>query len=124
MLGLGFFVMIFAARIAVAGGFPSPLWLVLMYLLHTTGELALSPVGLSTVTKLAPKRLVGQMMGIWFISISLGNLIAGRVAGRFDPEALVQMPSLFLTITLSTVGAGVILAIASPAMKKWMGGVH
>jgi proton-dependent oligopeptide transporter, POT family len=121
LLGLGFVVMIFAARIAVAGGFPSPMWLVLTYLLHTSGELALSPVGLSAVTKLAPRRFVGQMMGIWFISISLGNLIAGRIAGRFDPEQLEQMPDLFLTIVLSTIGAGVVLAIASRPMRKWIG---
>lgn len=121
MLGLGFGVMVFAAQIAVAGGFPSPMWLVLMYLLHTTGELALSPVGLSTVTKLAPRRLVGQMMGIWFISISLGNLIAGRIAGNFDPEQLSQMPDLFLTITLWTVGAGVVLALLARPMRAWIG---
>lgn len=82
-LGLGFFVMVAAAKLAIdakVGAY----WLILTYLLHTTGELCLSPVGLSTITKLAPKRIVGQMMGIWFLATSLGNLIAGLVAGRFD----------------------------------------
>jgi POT family proton-dependent oligopeptide transporter len=72
----------------------SPLWLIVVYLLLTFGELCLSPVGLSLVTKLAPARLVGSMMGVWFLSISLGNYAAGWVAGLFnasDETALVQL---------------------------------
>ena len=88
LLGLGFLAMVGASNIVVnglsngvkAGSF----WLILTYFLHTTGELALSPVGLSTTTKLAPKRYVGQMMGIWFVGTAFGNLIAGLAAGRFD----------------------------------------
>jgi dipeptide/tripeptide permease len=76
--------MVGASARAAAGVQVSPMWLVLTYLLHTIGELALSPVGLSTVTKLAPQRMVGQMMGVWFMSISLGNLMAGQVAGQFE----------------------------------------
>lgn len=82
-LGLGFLVMVGAAKLAIDSKVGAQ-WLVLTYLLHTTGELCLSPVGLSTITKLAPKRIVGQMMGIWFLATSLGNLIAGLAAGRFD----------------------------------------
>ena len=87
-LGLGFFVMVAAANV-VANGIAngaqaSPFFLILTYFLHTTGELCLSPVGLSTTTKLAPKKYVGQMMGIWFVGTALGNLIAGLAAGRFD----------------------------------------
>jgi POT family proton-dependent oligopeptide transporter len=105
-----------------------PTWLILTYLLHTTGELCLSPVGLSSVTKLAPKKLVGQMMGIWFMSVALGNLIAGLVAGEFDQEAIEanpsQLPDLFTDITLFTVIAGIIfLAIYKP-VKKLMGNIH
>ncbi len=88
LLGLGFLAMVGAANV-VANGLTdgikaSPFWLILTYFLHTTGELALSPVGLSTTTKLAPKRYVGQMMGIWFVGTAFGNLIAGLAAGRFD----------------------------------------
>jgi len=82
-LGLGFLVMVGAAKLAIDSKVGAQ-WLILTYLLHTTGELCLSPVGLSTITKLAPRRIVGQMMGIWFLATSLGNLIAGLVAGRFD----------------------------------------
>ncbi len=82
-LGLGFLVMVGAATFAATSKV-SAMWLTMTYLLHTTGELCLSPVGLSTITKLAPKRIVGQMMGIWFLATSLGNLIAGLIAGRFN----------------------------------------
>lgn len=82
-LGLGFFVMVAAAKLAIDSKVGSH-WLILTYLLHTTGELCLSPVGLSTITKLAPKQIVGQMMGIWFLATSLGNLLAGLVASKFD----------------------------------------
>ncbi|MDJ0839618.1 MAG: peptide MFS transporter [Acidobacteriota bacterium] len=83
-LGLGFGVMFLAAKLAVDQGKVGVTFLTLTYLLHTIGELCLSPVGLSTMTKLAPKRIVGQTMGIWFLATSLGNLIAGLVAGRFN----------------------------------------
>jgi POT family proton-dependent oligopeptide transporter len=83
-LGLGFGVMILAAKIAMEQGNAGITFLTLTYLLHTIGELCLSPVGLSTMTKLAPKRIVGQTMGIWFLATSLGNLMAGLVAGRFS----------------------------------------
>lgn len=83
-LGCGFGVMILAARLAVEQGNAAVMYLTLTYLFHTIGELCLSPVGLSTMTKLAPKRILGQVMGIWFLAASLGNLIAGLVAGRFN----------------------------------------
>jgi POT family proton-dependent oligopeptide transporter len=71
----------------------------------------LSPVGLSAITKLSPKRYVGQMMGVWFIAAALGNLIAGRIAGRFDPSQIEQMPSLFSMVVFSTAGLGVIMLL-------------
>jgi POT family proton-dependent oligopeptide transporter len=121
LLGLGFLVMVWATSLAASGEQISPLWLVLTYFLHTTGELALSPVGLSTVTKLAPQRMVGQMMGVWFMSISLGNLIAGRVAGLFGE---LPLPELFGAVTITTVGAGIVLAIFIRPIRKLMSGVH
>ncbi len=121
ILGLGFLVMVGAAKLVVAGNQAAPYWLILTYLLHTMGELCLSPVGLSSVTKLAPKRFVGQMMGIWFLATSLGNLMAGLMAGRFNPEALDEMPGLFMQIVLTTIGGSVILLILTKPIKKLIG---
>ena len=122
LVGLGFLVMRWAA-IRTAGGAVqvSPLWLVLTYFLHTCGELCLSPVGLSTVTKLAPHRKVSQMMGVWFMSISLGNLLAGLIAGRFSDFPL---PKIFGAVFLSTAGAGVVLALFIKPIRRLMGDVH
>jgi POT family proton-dependent oligopeptide transporter len=123
LMGCGFLVMVGAANVLAAGDAPLPYWLVLTYLLHTFGELALSPVGLSTVTKLAPQRFVGQMMGVWFLAISLGNLIAGRLAGEFDATNLATFPQQFMGIFLFGSIAGVVLLLLSPLVRKWMGGV-
>jgi POT family proton-dependent oligopeptide transporter len=87
------------------------------------GELCVSPVGLSSVSKLAPKRFVGQMMGIWFLATALGNLIAGLMAGRFNPESLNEMPSLFLQIVLIAIGAGLLLLLFTKPVQKLMKGV-
>ena len=119
-LGLGFAVMILAAQRATAGVLVSPMWLVATYLLHTIGELCLSPVGLSTVTKLAPHRMVGQMMGVWFMSISLGNLMAGRVGGQFDT---LPLPELFGRVTMFTLGGGLLLALLIKPIRRLMSGV-
>ncbi|MFL6200853.1 MAG: peptide MFS transporter [Thermoanaerobaculia bacterium] len=122
LLGLGFAVMVWASILTanqtrqVGMG-----WLCLTYLLHTCGELCLSPVGLSTVTKLAPHRKVGQMMGVWFMSLSLGNLIAGQVAGQFET---LPLPQLFGAVFATTAGAGLILALLARPIRKLMSGVH
>ena len=120
-LGLGFFVMFLAARLVAGGNSVLPTWLLLTYLLHTTGELCLSPVGLSAISKLAPKRYLSQMMGIWFLGAALGNLIAGLLAGRFDPEALGDMPGLYLQIVAVTVGAGLLLLLAAKPVRRLIG---
>jgi POT family proton-dependent oligopeptide transporter len=119
-LGLGFLVLVVATGLSGAGAQISPMWLVLTYLLHTIGELALSPVGLSTVTKLAPQRVVGQMMGVWFMSVSLGNLIAGQVAGFIET---LPLPQLFGTVAAITIGAGLLLLLLVKPTRKLMGGV-
>ena len=122
LLGLGFGVMVWASILTNNQQQQvSMLWLNLTYLLHTCGELCLSPVGLSTVTKLAPHRKVGQMMGIWFMSISLGNLMAGLVAGQFEK---LPLPQLFGAVMATTVGAGLILALLIRPIRRLMGGVH
>lgn len=97
-LALGFLVLYFAALYVVQGQQVSPGWLLLTYLLHTTGELCLSPVGLSAVTKLAPTRYAGQMMGVWFMGTALGNLIAGLIAGYFGEDSLANMPQRLFSI--------------------------
>ena len=124
ILGLGLLVMVAAAKIVVAGNQAAPYWLILTYLLHTMGELCLSPVGLSSVTKLAPKRFVGQMMGIWFLATSLGNLLAGLMAGRFNPEALNEMPGLFMQIVLTVTVAGLLLLAFTKLIKGLIGKIE
>jgi len=127
-LGLGFLVMMFASYYVIGGNQVLPTWLIMTYLLHTTGELCLSPVGLSAVTKLAPKKLVGQMMGVWFMSVAFGNLIAGRVAGQFDQDAIAVdptlLPELFWIIVMTTVGGGLLLLFFSKPIRKLMGNIH
>jgi len=121
VLGLAFVVMIGAAALVAAGQQVLPSWLIFTYLLLTMGELALSPVGMSAVTKLAPRRLVGQMMGVWFLSLSLGSILAGLFAGEFRADAVEEMPGLYLQLVVMTVGAGLILMLASGPLKRLAG---
>lgn len=123
--GLGFLVMVWASNRVIAGGsgfLVSPWWLVVSYLLQTMGELSLSPVGLSSMTKLSPRKFVGQMMGVWFMAAALGNLIAGLVGGRVDPENLQQMPELFMRTALSLFIATAILALLIIPIRNMMKG--
>ena len=123
LAGVGFLLMIFAANQVVASGgtvLVSPWWLVGSYFFQTVGELALSPVGLSSMTKLSPQRYVGQMMGIWFLASAVGNLIGGLVGGHVDPENLEQMPALFTTTTAFLVGAAIVLALLIVPIRKMM----
>ena len=123
LAGIGFFIMIFAANAVVDSGgraLVSPWWLVASYFFQTVGELCLSPVGLSSMTKLSPRKFVGQMMGIWFLASALGNLIGGRVGGHVDPENLAQMPQLFTTTTISLVVAAVILTALIVPIRRMM----
>jgi POT family proton-dependent oligopeptide transporter len=121
ILGAGFAVMIGAAELVARGNQVLPAWLIFTYLLHTMGELALSPVGLSSVSKLAPRRFVGQMMGVWFLGNSLGYIIAGLIAGEFNADAVDEMPAMYLQIVVTTVGAGLLLLACSPLLKRLMG---
>jgi POT family proton-dependent oligopeptide transporter len=126
LLGTGFLVMMGAAQLIIASGEGSkvaPTWLLMTYLLHTFGELCLSPVGLSNVTKLSPPRFVGQMMGTWFLGAALGNLVAGLVGGHVGGGSVTEMPSQFLTMAFVGGGAGLLMLALSPMIKKMMGGV-
>jgi proton-dependent oligopeptide transporter, POT family len=122
-MAVGFLVMVAAAEIVAGGAEAAAYWLVLTYLLHTYGELCLSPVGLSSVTKLVPQRFVGQSMGVWFLAISLGNLVAGAIAGEFDSENVAAMPGQYMNIFWFGAISAVVLFLISPIVKKWMGGV-
>lgn len=127
LLGVGFFVMYFATKIAASGDLAAPTWLIMTFMIHTFGELSLSPVGLSLVTKLAPRAYAGQMMGIWFMSIALGNLFAGLIAGEASggtEEGLAAMPDQFLMIVYTVVGSAALLLILKPVIRKMMGEVH
>jgi len=123
LLGVGFLVMVAAASIVANGDKAMPTWLIMTYLLHTFGELALSPVGLSVTTKLAPKRFVGQMMGMWFLATAIGNLIAGQIAGEFDAENIAAFPDQYMSIVLTAGGAGLIMLLLTKPIKKLMCGV-
>src|SRR6267143_400496 len=122
-LSLGFLVITGAAFVSAQGGNSrvSPMWLIGGYVLHTIGELCLSPVGLSTVTKLAPQRLVGSMMGVWFLATSLGNFIGGRIAGLFETFPL---PQLFGAVCLTTGASAIVLLFLIKPIRNLMGGVH
>jgi len=120
-VGLGFLVMVIAATLSANGEKVSPLWLTLVYFLHTLGELALSPVGLSTVTKLSPTRVVGLMMGVWFLGSAVGNYIGGNLAGLY--EAL-PLPTLFGIVFAFSTGLGLLLFLFVKPIRKMMHGVH
>ncbi len=119
LLGLGFVVMIGAATFVAAGQQVLPTWLVFTYLFHTMGELALSPVGLSAMTTLAPRRFVGQMMGMWFLCTALGSAAAGLIAGSFDTEALETWPWQYTQIVLITVGCGLLLLLIAKPLRRF-----
>jgi POT family proton-dependent oligopeptide transporter len=121
LAGIGFQLMVYAANTVVAGGgqvLVSPWWLIASYLFQTWGELCLSPVGLSSMTKLAPRRYVGQMMGIWFLATSVGNLVAGLVGGHVDPTKLEQTPAVFSGTAIALfVSTAVLLAMVVPIRR-------
>ncbi|HXQ64463.1 MAG TPA: peptide MFS transporter [Steroidobacteraceae bacterium] len=124
LLGLGFAVLILAAELIIAhGGRVGPQWLLMTYFLHTSGELCLSPIGLSNVTKLAPPRFVSQMMGTWFLGAAVGNLAAGRIGGHIGSDA-ATMPTEFLHMTIVGAGAGLLMLMLSPLLRRWMGGIR
>lgn len=114
-LAAGFLVMAGASSAASSGNKVAPTWLITTYLLHSIGELCISPVGLSSVTSLAPARLVGQMMGLWFMATSFGNLMAGLAAGRVTAGSPAEMPTMFLLMAAGGIlAAGMMLCLTWP----------
>jgi POT family proton-dependent oligopeptide transporter len=119
-VGLGFAILMPPAQAAESGQLVSPWWLIGTYLIHTWAELCLSPVGLSSMTKLAPARAAGLMMGVWFLGSSVGNFIGGRLASFYEAFPL---PSLFGAVAAFGIVSGVLMLIFSRTIKAWMGGI-
>ena len=123
-LGISFGVMMLAAQLVISsGGKVAPTWILLTFMLQTMGELCLSPIGLSNVTKLAPSRYVGQMMGTWFLGAALGNLAAGLIGGHVGADSVHDMPPQFFNMLLVGCGAGVVMLAFSRVINSWTGGV-
>ena len=132
-VGLGFLVLV-AGMESSDGVQTAVIWIILIYLLHTLGELCLSPVGLSSVTKLSPQRIVGVMMGMWFFASAAGNYVAGLIARATSSNSmsatnetfdLVQKASfveVYTNVGLMAVGCGVVLALITPILKRLMHG--
>ena len=118
-MGLGYLVLVPAAQIAATGVRVSALFLIATYLLHTVGELMLSPVGLSTFSRLAPERFTSQMMGFWFVASSLGNLMAGLLAAGMDTEHATGLQDAFMRIFLTSAAFGLVLILLARPLTRW-----
>ncbi|MCT4697815.1 peptide MFS transporter [Tenacibaculum haliotis] len=127
LLGLGFGVLAYGSSEIPQGAQTasvSMIWLILAYLLHTLGELCLSPVGLSYVSKLVPASTIGVMFGLWYIAVGMGNKAAGSMGGMIDKiTAAYDMSTFFLIFTIVPMLAGLILMALTPVVKKLMHGV-
>ena len=123
LLGLGFLVMYFAGERVLAGHQVLWTWLVGAYFLHVCGEMCISPVGLSNMSKLVPPRFVGQAMGMWFLSLALGGFLAGQLSGQYDASHLESLPALFLEIFWYGTIAGVAMLLLTPVLKRLVTGV-
>jgi POT family proton-dependent oligopeptide transporter len=116
-LSLGFAILIPAAQFSAGGGQVSAMWLLGTYLLHTIGELSLSPVGLSAMTKLAPMRYAGLMLGVWFLAASVGNFIGGNVAGFYETFTTAQ---IFTAVALFVLAAAVVMGLFVKPIKRML----
>jgi POT family proton-dependent oligopeptide transporter len=119
-MALGFLILATAARIAASGTMVGAGWLTSVYLIHTFGELCLSPIGQSTFTKLAPPRLVAQSLGVWFMGLSLGNLMASRLAGEIDTSNIAAIPGQLMGIVWFGTISAVALWVVGAAINKWI----
>lgn len=119
--GLGFVAIAIGASIYLSSGPVSALWLVLVYLFCTMGELCLSPVGLSMVTKLAPAKFMSLLMGVWLVSSFFGNLLAGWLASFYEEWSLT---TLFSVPAVGSIVFGIIMWIMTVKVKRWMHGVR
>ena len=135
LVGLGFLALVYGMK-SSEGLQTGVLWIILIYLLHTLGELCLSPVGLSSVTKLSPQRIVGFMMGMWFFASAAGNYVAGLIAKAtasessgnsseiFDNIQKQSFMDVYTDVGLMAIGCGILLAVITPILKKLMHGAN
>ncbi len=128
LLGVGFGFLAFGSLAIPQGAKTasiSMIWLILAYLFHTLGELCLSPVGLSQVSKLVPTRMIGFMFGMWYLAIAIGNKIAGSLGGKIEEvTATYDMTTFFLIFTIVPIASGVLVALLHPFLKRLMHGIH
>jgi POT family proton-dependent oligopeptide transporter len=119
-IGLAFCLLVPASALTASGKI-SPFWLVGVYLFDVIGELCLSPVGLSTVTKLSPARFVGLMMGLWFFATSLGNKLAGFLSGFFVADDPGRLMRLYGGIAVALIAGSLLLVLLTPRIRRWSG---
>jgi POT family proton-dependent oligopeptide transporter len=128
LLGLGFASLAYGASTIIAGEVTvkvSMAWLIFAYLFHTLGELCLSPVGLSYVSKLVPARMIGVMFGIWYLAIAIGNKTAGAMGGMINEiTQKYSLSTFFLIFTLVPIGLGILVMLLHPLLKRLMHGVR
>ena len=117
LVGLGFVVIAMGAAQAIHGVLISPMWLIGGYFLHVCGEMCLSPVGLSALTKLAPHRVAGFMMGVWFVTISMGDYVGGLFGSMYEK---FSPPTLFMIVAAATIGFGLLMALLVKPIKRLM----
>ncbi len=134
-VGLGFLLLVFGAQFAGPGEGVNMIWLVLIYLLHTTGELCISPVGLSMITKLSVARIAGMMMGVWFLASAGANFIASKIAQLtgaktasgevLNPvDAFHQTLEVYSNVGWFALAIAVFLLLLSPLLRKGMHGIR
>jgi proton-dependent oligopeptide transporter, POT family len=123
LMAAAMLIMYVAALHVMHGDIVSPLWLTGTYLLTACGELCLSPVGLSSTTKLAPARFAGQTMGLWFLTIALGSFLAGQLSGTYNAQDLATLPALYLKLFWWSAVAGAVMLLITPPVKRLMVGV-
>ena len=119
-MAIGFLVIAMGAQVAISQELAGAQWLLITYLLHTIGELTLSPIGLAAISSLSPKKYIGQMMGVWFLASSLGAIIAGLISGRATNEGLISMPGLFNQIAIYASLFGLVLILISRPLHQWV----
>lgn len=124
LLGFGFGLLAFGSSGLAEGAKVSMIWLILAYLFHTLGELCLSPLGLSYVSKLVPARMIAFMFGMWYLAIAIGNKLAGSFGGMItEITEKYDLSTFFLIFTFIPVAAGVLVALLNPLLKRLMHGI-
>jgi POT family proton-dependent oligopeptide transporter len=118
-VSLGFVVMAAGARLVQEGHRAGMQFLTVTYLLQTWGELCLSPVGMSAVSQLVPRRFIGQSLGLWFVSIALGELLAGAIAGQRGSQSLAALPAGFLDLFWLGIVTAVLVMLLLPLLRRW-----